>query len=273
MKVARIVAVLLSTLSVFAGNSSTLQPSLVAPRSATNSLLIPAAGSLAGGNGTFFKTDLTLTNFRDADQKVAVQWMPRALSGNTIPPVIMTVPRLSSIVSEDFVGQELRQSGLGSIQVTAVLADNTVDPGGQLHATARIWTFQPGSVGTVSQTFPTLPLSDITTRPLTILGHRQDGRYRTNVGVINLDPEVDQNFEVLVSNRTDLLVQMNVELPPRSMQQVALPERINTDFLKIKVIPRPPNPNRVPFFTVYGASVDNVTGDSWSTLGFIAPGD
>ena len=273
MRLAKVLLPLLASVSIFADASSAIRPTLVAPRSATYRLLIPAAGSVQGGNGTFFKTDLTLTNFRDVDQKVALQWMPRAVSGNTFPPAFMTIPRLTSIVSEDFVGQELRQAGLGSILITAIRSDDTDDTAGLLHSTARIWTFQPGSAGTVSQTFPTIAFPDITTNRLTILGQRQDGRYRANVGVVNLDPEAIQNFEILVSNRTDLLAEMNIELPPMSMQQVALPASINSDFLRIKVIPRPANPARMPFYTAYGASVDNVTGDSWSTLGFVAPGD
>lgn len=273
MRVANFVVVLLASLSVFA-DSPSLRPNLVAPLSSTNKLLIPAAGSLQGGNGTFFKTDLTLTNFRNADQKVVMQWLPRGVSGNQIPAEIVTIPRLSSFIAEDFVGEVLRKSGLGSILVTAIRADDSEDPEGQLHATSRIWTYQPNSQGTVSQTFPAIPMSGITTNRLTILGLRQDSRYRTNVGVINLDPQALRDFAIHVYDGPVVLTQINIaELPGMSMQQVSLPVSIiNAGFLRIEVIALSQNPVRVPFMA-YGASVDNITGDSWSTLGFVAPAD
>lgn len=271
MKLAKVLLVLLTSVRVFADASSTIRPALVAPRSSTSKLLIPAAGSVQGGNGTFFKTDLTLMNFRDADQKVAVRWIPRGVSGNNITPAIMTIPRRDAVVSEDFVGQELRRVGLGSILVTAVRADGSDDPDGQLHSTARIWTFQPNSSGTVSQTFPVMAFSDVSSSILTILGHRQDSRYRTNVGVINLDPELLQHFGISIFNGTDELLQMNLQIPAMSMEQVAVPSTIKADFLRIEVFQIPSNLARIPPFTAYGASVDNLTGDSWSTLGFVAP--
>jgi len=273
MRVANLVLVLLAPLSIFADASSTIRPALVAPLSSTSKLLIPAAGSLQGGNGTFFKTDVTLTNFRNADQKVLLRWMPRGVSGNTVTAVSITIPRLSVYLAEDFVGEVLRQSGLGSILVTAVRSDDSDDPDGKLHSTARIWTYQPNSSGTVSQTFPTIPFSAITRSRLTILGHRQDARYRTNVGVVNLDPNAYREFAIHVYDGTTDLAQININLlPPMSMQQVPLPAFIvNPVFLRIEVTSLSP-PGLVPF-TAYGASVDNITGDGWSTVGFVAPGD
>lgn len=273
MRVANFVLVLLVSSSVFAGDSSPVRPTLVAPLSSTSKLLIPAAGSVQGGNGTFFRTDLILTNFRNVDQKVVMLWLPRGVSGNLAPAHVVTIPRLTSFISEDFVADELRKSGLGSILVTAIRSDDSEDPDGKLHATARIWTYQPGTLGgTVSQTFPAIPVSGVTTGRLTILGLRQDGRYRTNVGVVNLDPQALRDFAINVFNGNLELAQLNIsELPPLSMQQVSLPSTIgNPPFLRIEVTSLSTTPGNVPF-VAYGASVDNVTGDSWSMLGFVAP--
>ncbi|MGZ8797181.1 MAG: hypothetical protein ACXW2F_07530, partial [Thermoanaerobaculia bacterium] len=42
---------------------------VVVPLGAAPQILIPAAGSTAGANGTFFRSDITLINFGDVPQQ------------------------------------------------------------------------------------------------------------------------------------------------------------------------------------------------------------
>jgi hypothetical protein len=250
-------------LSMIAGVA---QAQLSTERAGTSQLLIAAAGSLVGFNGTFFRSDITLINYRDADQLVRLQWLPQGSSGVAVTPVDITLPRQSGINREDFVPDVLGQSGLGSILVTAITSNGQFDPGGRLHATSRIWSNQPGlSTGTVSQSFPIIAFADINSTRLLVLGHRRDARYRTNLGLVNLDPQA-QTFQITVQadSRTELL---NVPVHPLSMEQISLtgPPAVNVQIAVTNVT----QGFQTTRFVAYGSSVDNTTGDSWSSLGYV----
>jgi hypothetical protein len=251
-------------LILFAGAA---QAQLSTERAGTPQLLIAAAGAATGVGGTFFRSDIAVINYRtDADQRVRFQWLPQGTTGTAVAPVDITIDKASGISSEDFVTTRLGQSGLGSILITALTPDGQLDLAGKLHATSRIWSNQPGlSSGTVSQTFPVIAISDINTTRVNILGQRRDDRYRTNVGIVNLDPQA-QTFQIVVQAdaRTELV---SVTVQPLSMNQIALTgPAANT--LQIGVS------NSSPGFqssrcVAYGSSVDNTTGDSWSSLGYV----
>jgi hypothetical protein len=248
-------------------SATAAQAQLITERAGTSQLLIAAAGSVMGVNGTFFHSDITLINYRsDADQLVRLQWLPQGVSGTTVAPVDMTLNKLTGFNSEDFVANVLNQSGLGAILVTALTPNLQLDLAGKLHATARIWSNQPGlSSGTVSQTFPIIAVTDINSGPrLNILGQRRDDRYRTNLGIVNLDPQA-QSFQITVQAdaRTELL---NVPVPPLSMQQVSLtgPAAANLQ-IAVNNVTQGFQTSR---YVVYGSTVDNATGDSWSSLGY-----
>jgi hypothetical protein len=238
-------------------------PAFAQLRGPTNQILIAAAGSVQGANGTFFRSDVTMTNYRDTDQVVSLQWLPQASNGTSVPARVITIAARTGIGSEDFVASVMQQSGLGAILVTALTSTGSIDPGGLLYATERIWSPQPDKpTGTVSQTFPVLPTGALNAAPqVIILGQRIDSRYRTNVGVVNLDPTSERTFDILQSSSFAQVV----TVPPLSMQQVAL-SNLPTDNLQILVQPRAGiNPR---LWAAYGSSVDNVTGDSWSSLAF-----
>lgn len=246
-------------------------------RGPTNQMLLPAAGNLPGANGTYFRSDVTLTNFRDADQRVQLQWLPQTPSGTTpMPaPVTITIPAYSGVASEDFTTNYLQQTGLGAILITGVTSANALDASALLFATARIWSPQPGSTGTVSQTFPVVPVAAISpSSQVIILGQRIDDRYRTNVGIVNLETNYSWTFDIVQStdNPTFAAVQTTVTVPPMSMLQVRLHDD-PSHVLQITVTPRnpwapqgAPSPPPTNVWVAYASSVDNVTGDSWSSL-------
>ncbi len=249
------------------GLAVTAAAQLTTERAGTSQLLIPAAGAVTGANGTFFRSDINVVNYRtDADQRVRFNWLPRG-SGGTLPSVEMVIPKATGVSSEDFVTNVLNQTDLGAILVTAITPDGQFDPSGKLHATARIWSNQPGlSSGTVSQTFPIISINDISSSGVRILGQRRDDRYHTNVGIINLNPS-EQTYQISVQADGRIELQ-RIVVAGLSMQQVLLigPPANN---LQIAVT----NVSGVPStsWIAYGSSVDNTTGDSWSSLGFVVP--
>jgi hypothetical protein len=241
----------------------------IAPESALRrpapQILFAGSGSVQGANGTFFHSDITVLNYRTVDQRVAFTWIPSGQGANS--QEVLTIKAASGIISEDFVGSVLLKSGLGALLITGVNVDGSLDTGAQLYATERVWTPQPGSSGTVSQSFPAIATADINLTNATILGQRIDSRYRTNVGIVNLD-NVERSFDI-VQTTDDPFNPVNSTLTvgPMSMVQVPLPA-VTSSALQILVQPRVAiNP---ALWMAYGSSVDNTTGDSWSSLGFQA---
>jgi hypothetical protein len=228
---------------------------LVTPFSAAPQILIPVAGSTAGANGTFFRSDITLINFGNVPQQVHLQWLPQAGGAGT--SVDVTIPALTGMSSEDFVTQFIGVSGLGSILVSGETAPLVFDPNAKLYATSRIWTPQPGTGGNTSQSLDVVQPGTTMISRAAIFGLRRDSRYRANVGIVNLDSSATVTFGVTVSPNGDTY---NVTVPPMSMQQVSLALSTAT-ISQITIATASPS-----VWLAYGSSVDNITGDGWSEL-------
>lgn len=239
------------------------------------SLVIPAAGNVQGGNGTHFRTDVTLVNHSDGTARVAVTWIERDVA-STADPVFLEIAPRTVRVYDDFVGEVLGRTGLGSLLIRSVDGSGEPVATGALDAFARIWTFQPGTEGTVSQPMYAVRESELRSnaaRPAYILGMKQDDRFRTNVGIVNLDGAA-QSYTVHVAGTLGT-TSFQVDLAPLSMRQVPLPEAGFGD-LYLVVVPLAGliNPFGDSTYTAYGSTVDNLTGDSWSvasTFGFGNP--
>jgi hypothetical protein len=246
-----------------------LSANLVQPLGSSTQIVIPAAGSTAGANGTFFRTEVTILNYRDSNQAIQVLWMPQG--GTAVVSPEMTINARSGVASQDFVGQVLGQTGLGSIVISAVLpGTNTLDTAARLYVTARIWTPQPGTTGTTSQTFSTIPLASLNSTRQAMVGIRRDTQYRLNIGLVNLDNTRSQTFLVTLGGALGQTETVTVSVNPLSMQQVAMPggNLANPQILVENVTPVATRSTR---WTSYASSIDNVTGDSWSVVGFDRP--
>ena len=246
--------------------AAALQGQVITPRSGAPQILIPAAGSVTGANQEVFRSDITLVNYRSVDQIVQLRWLPQGTSGVGIAPVQVTLPAGSGIVSEDFVTDVMKQTGLGAILITGLTSGGILDFGANLVASSRIWSNQPGSSGTVSQTFPVLSTVDINSNPaLQILGVRSDSRFHVNVGIVNLDPTSTQTFRIAVGSGNTATGVQNVPVDPFSMRQVPMNSVASPLQIVITSLTDPTFSN----WTAYASSVDNVTGDSWSQIGFV----
>ncbi len=238
---------------------------IVATRSPVPQLLIPAAGAQQGAGNTFFRSDITIINYRAADQRVRLQWLPQNLPGAGVGPVDIMINAASGIASEDFVTNIMQQSGLGAIMVTGIDATGAFDPSALLVATSRIWTPEQGSSGTESQSLPSVATTDINSGIVSIWGTRRDLRYRTNVGVVNLATAA-QTYQVSVGGSFGTQSQQ-VTVAAMSMALFAVTGASSTTPLQIQVV-NVGTPPRSTFWVAYASSVDNITGDAWTMLGF-----
>jgi hypothetical protein len=265
-----VAALLLLAAPLFAAVQS---DNLIVPLGGAPQILIPAAGAVQGANGTFFRSDITIINYLPHDQVVEFRWLPNGVAGSTVPARQITIPASSGISSEDFVTTFVQQSGLGALLITGLNSTGNADTTARLYATSRIWSNQPGlSSGTVSQTFPALVPGNLNSTRLSLIGLRRDDRYRLNAGIVNLDPNFPQTFQIIVPLSTTSSETMTVTVPPLSMVQTPVTGTAMTN-LQVYVQNATASTTRSTAWVAYGSSVDNVTGDSWSEIGFTAPPD
>jgi hypothetical protein len=264
---------LLAAPALFAATFPLQPDNLIVPLGAAPQLLIPAAGAVQGANGTFFRSDITIINYAAHDQNVQLRWLPNGVAGSTVAPRQITIPALTGIASEDFVTTFVQQAGLGALLITSVDASGNPDTSGLLYATSRIWSNQPGvSSGTVSQSFPSLVPANLNNFRLSLIGLKRDDRYRLNVGIVNLDPNNAQSFQVIAAASGSATEVTSVTVPPLSMVQAPITGAAMTN-LQVYVQNATASTTRTTAWAAYGSSVDNVTGDSWSEIGYTAPPD
>lgn len=255
-------AIVLGATALSAG-SNRLDPvgNIVISDGAGDTIIFPVAGSVQGANGTFFRSEVTLANYKDQEQEVLVEWLEQ---GATVPfaPVRLTLEAGRYRYWEDFVATEVARSGkLGALRIRAVNTGTTVtDTTARLNGFSRIWTQQPNGPGTSSMSLPAIDETDlgtINTATAFVIGLRQDAQYRTNVGIVNLST-VDRTFTV--EPRVTFggnPAAFTVTVPARAMQQINLPEG-NFGGVALRI-----TPSAAGAWSAYGASVDNQSGDGW----------
>lgn len=227
-------------------------------------LLFPAAGSVAGANGVFFKSDVTLVSFNPDDhQHIVAIWLRNGANTDDPPAVELTLDADTYYTFEDFVGTVLeRTNELGSILIIPVDDEGDINfADAAIDGFSRIWTPQPNASGTVSQPFEaTDPFSFYVFETATIMGLRQDTQYRTNYGIVNID-DVPHTFNVHFLGENQQTTS-TITIPAGGMVHQAIPQG-NYGPLVIEMDVDDPE---APWIG-YGTSNDNITGDGWVSIG------
>ena len=140
--------------------------------------------------------------------------------------------------------------------ILAVDGGGNADSQALIDGSARL--FQTDSLGgTLSQMFPSVPVHDAPAGTRTsALGLRSDAQFRTNAGVVNFDG-VARTFTVNIVAAS--VSTFTIDVPPYSMMQVRIPNDGSFGDIVLQF-----TSNATNFWSAYGASVDNVSGDSWS---------
>jgi len=236
-----------------------VRPNVIEYETADSAFLIPAAGSLAGNNGTFFRSDITIGNFNGTDQNVGVGFLRQGQDNSQVPLTYFTVPANTVVSINDFVGTQLKTSGLGAlIFIGYDSTGKNVDNNAFLDGFSRIWTPQPGSTGTVSQSFPSVSLLDSADDFTAFaLGLRADANFRTNAGIVNLDTVAHTWTVTSINNGQSL----QVTVPAFSLAQPSVPVSFAGTTGNLSLMYDVSGSGF--FWSAYASSVDNVTGDGW----------
>jgi len=228
-------------------------------------LVIPAAGSVQGNGGTFFRSDVTLANWNDRDQILGIVWVPNGDPAG-VEFLLTSLPPLSIVTAEDFVGDFLELTGLGAI-VLFPLANEAgdFDETAAIDAFSRIWTPQPNATGTVSQPFPAVEPDYMTNQDAGIvLGLRQDAQYRTNFGLVNIS-EDNLTFEVdVLAEEGTAPATRTVTVPSLGMVQQSIASGTFGPLSLGVTVPNPPAGEYT--WIAFASSTDNTTGDGWVSI-------
>jgi hypothetical protein len=226
--------------------------------------LLPAAGSIQGANATFFRSDVAIWNFRAEPQRILMRWLPQGTTGIGLQEVEITIPAYSGIQDADFARNVMNQVGiLGAIFFRAVRADGSLDSNARLNIQSRIYTPQPDTAGYTSQSFDAIRITQIAGENRVITNQRNDFRYRLNVGIVNLDQTSGHTWQVVSDNSTT-----PIYVPPYSMHQVSIPRFNNSTTVPLLRIVGDGGGQTT--WVAYGSSVDNATGDGWTSLAYPA---
>lgn len=215
------------------------------------------AGSLAGANGTFFHSDVSIANYRSAPQTLAIGWLAQGADNSNEFVQYFSIPANTTAFLDDFVTSTLHKSGFGAVIVTGVDTFHNDDESALIDGQSRIWTYQPGSAGKVSLGLPAVDINDAAGNDFgSALGLRQDASAHTNVGIVNLD-RFDHTFTVTAKGASKTATFI-VTVKPFSVSQAGIPAG-NYGNLILMIVPDP----STFVWSAYGVSIDNITGDSW----------
>ena len=233
--------------------------------------VIPAAGSLAGANGTNFKSDVMLSNHRNVAQLVDISFYAQNANGaDGFALKRISIPANSAVFYPDFIRTQLGKSGLGTLDFRARTSTGGLDTDAMLDGFSRIWTPQANSAGTpfaggtTSQAFPPVTIDNLSgTLPVTILGLQHDGTFRTNVGIFNKDITRAHTFSVQLAG-TGGSTTFTISVPAWSMNQVSVPAGNWGNFA---LTITPDSTMSGEWWAAYASSTDNITGDGWVSIG------
>ena len=240
--------------------ASQVHPTATIKTSFEQWIFIPAAGSLQGNFGTFYKSDVMLANYRNVPQIVRVRWIPQAGDGFSTTVQRITIPAMTALAYTDFVGQTLRYTGLGAIEIVARTAADSIDLNAQIDAYSRIWTPQPNTtLGTVSQNFAGVGIFHTEGQGQAFaLGMQQDTKFRVNVGIVNIDFFNARTWTVQVAG-VNGSTSFTITVPAFSMVQQSIPAG---NFGALYIVFTPPA-GFTDDWSAYASTSDNGTGDGW----------
>ena len=121
---------LLAQLKARRAHAAAFIASVITDSVSARAFIFPAAGSIAGGGGAlFFRSDVTLVNYRDTAQQVLTGFWPQG-SSNSINPAnfkTVTLPPGQFVTVQDYVATALNTSGLGSL-IFIPYTGSVIDP-------------------------------------------------------------------------------------------------------------------------------------------------
>ncbi|HVT04742.1 MAG TPA: PKD domain-containing protein [Thermoanaerobaculia bacterium] len=223
-----------------------------APKS-SGELFIPAVGRVAGANGTYWRSDVTLYNPNSAPLTLTLGFLASGRS-NTQPQLrTLVVAAGRTVTLTDLLSWIGAGDGTGALQITWTGAAN-----GPI-TTSRTYTTRVSDNGTFGQSI------DATQKFVSnafVTGLRSDSTYRTNVGFVNSGYATIGVTVTLVNVWGQTLGTGFVSVPARSQSQSSLASIFpGVNVSGIGSLTVQAQTDSGPTMFVYGSVVDNISGD------------
>ena len=237
-----------------------LVPQVIDERSAS-AFVIAAVGSSPGNGGTYFRSEVTLVNNRDIQQRIAIFYLPASGGCENVKVQYMNLAAGSWYGWSDFLVSVYGISSFGSLVVFAIDSAGNYDSNGAIDGFSRIWTPVPGFKGTASQSFPPTALTSYEYGQVAY-GLRHEADFRTNIVLMNYIPSGSteyRNFYVYVGGiKKD--VEYEVAVPPCGLVIQTIPAG---DYGPLAIYAEPYD--YLGGWYGLGSTIDNNNGDSWSS--------
>ena len=230
--------------------------------------VIPTVGNAAGANNTKWATSLSLFNPHfDYDLKVSLLLIPSG-GGNALE-VLVTVPKNSTVVSDNIVGEAFGVSGTGALFAATFPEDN---PGVEDSVVARSFlviakTFNNAATGTFGQTIPGIwtGLQDIDTDNISSVAHNitDNASFRTNIGAVNLGAcDVTMYVTVFDASGNTVVNNAPFTIPKYGHLQDRLPVSVSHGSVEFYVDdPCASDQSKFAVVFPYTSTIDNKSGD------------
>lgn len=233
-------------------------------------ITIPIGGYLKLPNDLTYRTEITITNNRDAQQYVMISMVA---DGHDLP--IRAFPLAAhetKFLAQPFPTSSSMQSNVGAIHVIATQPIDSgsydpppADPAGQIEVNAFVVAERGRFRASSRQEVAGIPSSDYRAKEEVFLGVRHDLPTYTNVGIVNLDPTETVTFFV----EFQYLNAFAVTVPPLSLRQVRIPGDGNAGRW-VRVYPEwgaaEGTPSHTTPWVAYASTVDGYTGDAFSGM-------
>lgn len=218
---------------------------------AGNDLIIPVAGRTPGAGGTFWETDLVLTNL--SPEYVGLKATVETWVNGEHLSFDVNVPALGTVTIEDFMRTRFgRDTAIGLVRISNALPD------AQLVARARVHT-----TGDVGQSVPGLPVAELAKDSI-IPGLTGSAGNRSNLGIANPNgTAADITLELYTASGQRASVK-SIQVAPHSVLQQEIGAAFDPDHTKGDVSVRVTSSQ--PVYT-FGSIVRTGTGDPSFVIG------
>ncbi len=178
-------------------------PAFVEPQPAVATIgaerrrLVPAVANTPGAAGTYWRTDLTLTNPGEENGLfVRLKLIPSGLEGAAADPpeVLVGLGAHQTLSLADVLGQRFPDHAAGALVVEGKNRQGGIV---DLRVDSRTWTADPGGNGSYGQGIPGLALLE-GGEPAVVAGLEASAAYRSNLGLVNPSFNLRQTFRVEV---------------------------------------------------------------------------
>ncbi|MDX1582919.1 MAG: M36 family metallopeptidase, partial [Thermoanaerobaculia bacterium] len=214
-----------------------------------DSIFLPVIAHTPGAEGTFFVSDLAVSNPSDAHEVTLVHTPSGADGTEQFAAIRVVLPSNGTVVLRDLVRFLFGASGSGSLEI------RDAAPG--VRVSSR--TFNQATEGTFGQTIPAVHRSEISGDRFVLSQIRRSTSFRTNFGFSNLSDETSSATISVRDGSGQIAGSLTLELEPFSHHQVPLGTFVTAPEVEPAWGEVIVDSGRI---ASYASVVDNRTGDS-----------